>query len=199
MPQIKKNIFKITQGALKNTQLEFNPSDFTRPTKAIVKQSFFNTMREKIYNCVFIEGFGGCGSMGLEALSLGANCAYFYENNTKAHNILQNNINKAKQVMPSLNAFAINDDFFSAFMRDLEQIQKINASNFILYLDPPFSMRSGFSEIYDKCLEFLRLECMDFIVFEHYSMYNLPTAYANFFLSKIRKFGKSALAYYERN
>ena len=56
--------FHIQAGNLKHLKLIFNPDESTRPTKSIVRGSFFDTLGSEIVDSVFIEAFGGCGSMG---------------------------------------------------------------------------------------------------------------------------------------
>ncbi len=84
--------FHIQAGILKHLPLIWNNQESTRPTKSIVRESFFNTMGTNIVECVFVEAFGGCGSMGIEALSRGASEAIFYEIDKRAYNILLQNL-----------------------------------------------------------------------------------------------------------
>ena len=98
----KQPRFHIQSGVLKHLKLIWNAKSSTRPTKSIVKESFFNTMKSEIVDCVFIEGFGGCGSMGIEALSLGASEAVFYEIDTEAYKILCQNLTHANNAAHKL-------------------------------------------------------------------------------------------------
>ena len=64
----------------------------TRPTKSIVRESFFNTLAHEIYGACFIEGFAGSGSMGIEALSRGARVGVFCEQDLRALHALERNL-----------------------------------------------------------------------------------------------------------
>lgn len=64
----------------------------TRPSKSILKESCFNTIAQDIYGKIFIEGFAGSGSMGLEALSRGALGAVFCEMDSSAISVLRQNL-----------------------------------------------------------------------------------------------------------
>ncbi|TLD81715.1 16S rRNA (guanine(966)-N(2))-methyltransferase RsmD [Helicobacter sp. MIT 05-5293] len=189
--------FKITTGILKNLPLTLNPNPSTRPTKSIVRQSCFNTIGSEIIESVFIEGFGGCGSMGIEALSRGASRAIFFEKDAFAYEILLENLALANKRESSLVFQAYNADFFTAFWNLQKAI--LSAHNVILYLDPPFCIRKGMEDIYEQCFTFIQsLEqgFVNLIVFEHWSEYNIPHFIGDFALYKTRKFGKTTLTYY---
>lgn len=200
----KQARFHIQSGNLKHLKLVWNAKSSTRPTKSIVKESFFNTMKGEIAGSVFIEGFGGCGSMGIEALSLGASEAIFYEIDTKAYEILCQNLANAKNMAQKqggvLNFSAFNADFFNAgvftqsFWESWTNLQKA-----ILYLDPPFCIRQGMGDIYERLFVLIRKfkPCgVRFIVFEHLSGYNMPKTLGVYTRCKMRSFGKSTLTYY---
>ncbi|MDO5046048.1 RsmD family RNA methyltransferase, partial [Campylobacter sp.] len=69
----------------------------------------------------------------------------------------------------------------------------------ILYLDPPFDIREGFSQIYEKCLNLisnLDEKQIYLIAIEHASSYTLPENIGKFTLVKNKKFGNTTLSYY---
>ena len=63
---------KIISGKFKNKVLKLPSKTTTRSSKAIVLESFFNTIQFDIIDATFVEVFSGSGSIGLEALSRGA-------------------------------------------------------------------------------------------------------------------------------
>ena len=157
-------------------------------------------MKSEIVDCVFIEGFGGCGSMGIEALSLGASEAVFYEIDTEAYKILCQNLANAKNVAQKLGKIlkfsTFNADFFST---DIFTQGFIHTQKAILYLDPPFCIREGMQGIYERLFALVRnlKPCgVRFIVFEHLSGYNMPEMLGVYMRYKMRSFGKSTLTYY---
>lgn len=88
----KKHKFIISQGKYKGLGLFLESNDTTRPTKALIKKSFFDTMRYELFGKTFIECFAGSGQMGFEALSLGVSEVVFFEKNMQAFKNLCNNI-----------------------------------------------------------------------------------------------------------
>ncbi|MBD3797895.1 MAG: RsmD family RNA methyltransferase, partial [Campylobacterales bacterium] len=75
---------KIIAGKYKGKVLELPSKTTTRSSKAIVLESFFNTLQFDVIESNFVEVFSGSGSIGLEALSRGAKKIYFMEKDTDA-------------------------------------------------------------------------------------------------------------------
>lgn len=193
--QEAKAKFYIFSGILKGMRLEWAQKASTRPTKAIVRESFFNTIGCNIIGSIFIEAFGGCGSMGIEAISRGADKAIFYEYDKETYEILLQNIENAKKKMSTLKLYAHNADFLAQSIQDYMDLKR----HIILYLDPPFSIRDGMEDIYEKLFIMVKnfhQSNVDFIIFEYWSGYNMPSILGDYTLLKIRRFGKSSLAYY---
>ncbi|GAA7642620.1 16S rRNA (guanine(966)-N(2))-methyltransferase RsmD [Helicobacter pylori] len=171
----------------------------TRPTKAIVRESFFNTLQAEIIGAHFIEVFSGSASMGLEALSRGAKSAVFFEQNKSAYATLLENIalfkNRLKKEM-EIQTFL--DDAFKL----LPALGLKNGVLNIIYLDPPFET-SGFLGVYEKCFQALerllnRSHSKNLlVVFEHESLHEMPKSLATLAIIKQKKFGKTTLTYFQ--
>ena len=74
------------------------------------------------------------------------------------------------------------------------------ARRVFVYLDPPFAIRQGFGEIYERVLALIaRLgsaQCELLIAIEHMSELELPPKIGDFALLKSRKFGATTMSYY---
>ena len=182
---------KIVAGKYKNKIINLPSSDTTRSTKSIMKESLFDTLQFDIIDENFVEVFGGSGSMGLEALSRGANHAYFFEKDKKAYAVLRENcIRIAKN-----DTTCISGDSFETFPKF---IQKLKQKTFF-YFDPPFSIREGMQEIYEntiKLIEMIPKELSHLVIVEHMSKQKMPEIIGKYSIKKIKKFGKSTLTYY---
>ena len=66
---------RVVSGSARGTKLSSIDSLSTRPTQDRVKESLFNIIFDKIYECSFLDLFAGSGAIGIEALSRGANFA----------------------------------------------------------------------------------------------------------------------------
>ena len=82
---------RIIAGKYKRTPiLTLEGEDITRPTRDMVKEALFSTIN--IYSDTsFLDLFSGSGSIGLEALSRGAEKVVFNDCNEKAVKIIHKN------------------------------------------------------------------------------------------------------------
>ena len=181
----------ISAGKYKHQKIYLPSLESTRSTKSILKGSFFDTFQNDIIDKPFVEVFGGSGSMGLEALSRGARHAYFIERDKSAFQMLQQNCKRIDvgattcyygetcTILPTLFSTLTLETFF--------------------YFDPPFSIREGMNDIYDKTLQLIATipsSLVYTIAIEHMSDMALPNNIGVFKLQKTKKFGKSSLSYY---
>lgn len=74
------------------------------------------------------------------------------------------------------------------------------ARRVFVYLDPPFAIRQGFGEIYERVLALIArlgsVQCELLIAIEHMSELELPPKIGDFALLKSRKFGATTMSYY---
>jgi len=166
----------------------------TRSSKAILRESLFNTLQFDILDKRFVEVFAGSGSVGLEALSRGASEAYFIEKNREVYQLLTHNI---RQIDPE-HATALCGDSFALFP-DLYRRLAAEESKSYFYFDPPFSTREGMEDIYTRTLELVALiqpQLCEKVIIEHMSRFKLPEQIGALSLRKQKRFGKSTLSYY---
>lgn len=185
---------KIIAGVHKGKQLQLPDLEVTRSSKSILKESFFNVIQFDIIDTVFIEAFGGSGSIGLEAVSRGAKETYFCEIDKSSYKILQNNCNLVDKDKTTV----FFGDSFEKIPNILTQL-KNRDDNIILYIDPPFDFREGMEDIYEKTFDIVRNIQNDNVVmvaFEHFSSLDMPEILGKFTKFKTKKFGKSTLTYY---
>ena len=102
----------------------------TRPTMDRVKESLFGMIQNKIKNSICLDLFAGSGSLGLEALSNGANKVYFVDKNKIVINNMKKNFEKID------NYYLYNLDYIEALKKFKEQNIKFD----IIFLDPPYDL-----------------------------------------------------------
>lgn len=189
-----KSTLRILGGIYKGRKLQMASLDTTRSSKAILKESFFNTLNSGIVGASFVEFFAGSGSIGIEALSRGARFALFFESDKKACEILKANLQSTCQNNENYRVFL--GDTFNHYKLAL----KILKSPSIGYIDPPFNVRNTMQDIYERCyqmIEDLDKNLFDLLVLEHISSLEIPTHIGSFMLIKTKKFGRSSLSYFE--
>lgn len=181
----------ISAGKYKGKKLLLPSLDSTRSTKSIIKDSLFDTLQSDIIGEVFVEVFGGSGSMGLEALSRGAKEAYFIEKDTTAFLILGKNCHT---IAPLVTHCTLGNSF-SILPKLLDEL----TCKAFFYFDPPFSIREGMDNVYTQTLALIKSipsSKVHMIIIEHMSSLELPEEIGIFSMYKRKKFGKSSLSYY---
>ncbi len=196
MAKDKIKYFKtpIIAGKYKGKNIEIPAINTTRSSKSILRESLFNSIAYDVVNCNFVELFAGSGSIGLEALSRGAKKAYFFEKNHIAHRLLKDNINNIDKE----NSTIFYGDAFELFDSLYNKLKESKECTFF-YFDPPFSIRDGMEDIYDKCINLIakiKDPFVSMVIVEHMTDIELPDKIEKLKRFKYKKFGKSALSYY---
>jgi len=189
-PKLSK---KIIAGKYKGTQLSLPSKTTTRSSKAIVLESFFNTLQFDIVGATFVEVFSGSGSIGLEALSRGADKILFMEKDKAALKTLNANIALTNPSLCQVYA----GDSFENIKAVVKYLQKQSTKAYF-YVDPPFSIREGMEDIYDKTMQLITSlppECVEIIIIEHMTGLEIEKKMGAFSMKKSKKFGNTSLTY----
>ena len=182
---------KIVAGKFKNKVLKLPSKTTTRSSKSIVLESFFNTLQFDIVDANFVEVFSGSGSIGLEALSRGAKQVLFMERDKDALKVLKENIN---QTDPSTCRVFAGDSFSNI----TSVVKSLKDEDAYFYIDPPFSIREGMEDIYDKTMDLissLPAKNVKLIIVEHMTGLEIPKKLGEFSIKKSKKFGNTSLTY----
>jgi 16S rRNA (guanine(966)-N(2))-methyltransferase RsmD len=83
---------RVIAGSAKGRRLKLVPGEGTRPIMDRVKEALFNILRERVPDCRFLDLFAGTGSVGIEALSRGAEFVRFVESARLAVKIIEDNL-----------------------------------------------------------------------------------------------------------
>ncbi len=192
MSRDKTLFIQINGGKYKGKKIELPSLATTRSSKSILRESLFNTIQFEIVGKNFVEVFGGSGSMGLEALSRGAKDVYFIEKDHAAYAILKKNATS----LDSRHTHLTLGDSFEVFE---EVVRRVEGESYF-YFDPPFDIREGMEGIYEKVLSLIEKtpkEKVIMIVVEHMTKTTMPDTIGDYKKRKFKKFGRSALTYYE--
>lgn len=184
---------RVSTGKLKGKVIHFPDIPTTRPTKSIVKESFFNTLGTDIYGLTFIECFAGSGSIGIEAISRGCKEAWFFELENDVYKVLQKNL---KDLEIENRKTFLGD----CFVNIPKEVEKVKTEDLYFYIDPPFNIRENQSEIYEKTVQliegFPKEQTAGFTI-EHLSSFKFEDSIGGFSKIKSKKFGKTTLSYYQ--
>jgi 16S rRNA (guanine966-N2)-methyltransferase len=102
---------RVIAGSAKGRRLKLVPGDSTRPIMDRVKEALFSIIGSEIRDTQFLDLFAGTGSVGIEALSRGAERAIFVELDRKAVQTIIENLKHtqldAKGIVRHIDAFAM--------------------------------------------------------------------------------------------
>ncbi len=185
----------IIGGALKGKMIDIPSVNTTRSSKSILRESLFNTLQYDIIGADFVEVFAGSGSIAIEAISRGASHAWCIERNREVFEILKSNIERLAEgkITPILG------DSFDEFPKVASMVSA-ESERVYYYFDPPFSIREGMDDIYDKTIsliEGIEPSNCEAVIVEHMTAIDMPDKIGDYELHKKKKFGKSSLSYYK--
>ncbi len=184
----------IIGGKYRGKKIELPSKRVTRSSKNRLRESVFNTLQFEIVDRNFVEMFGGSGSVGLEAVSRGAKKAWFIERNRDSFRTLRANC----EAIDPYRCDIREGDAFEILPQILGELKK-GAQKTYLYIDPPFSIREGEGDIYEKIIKTIAdidPEQIISIIVEHMTKEPMPRKIGPFEKVKEKKFGKSSLSYY---
>ncbi|MCM1497622.1 MAG: 16S rRNA (guanine(966)-N(2))-methyltransferase RsmD [Clostridium sp.] len=83
---------RVIAGKARRLQLKTPKGMDTRPTTDRIKETLFNMIQDELYGAHFLDLFSGSGGIGIEALSRGAEKAWFVEKNAEAVSVIRENL-----------------------------------------------------------------------------------------------------------
>lgn len=83
---------RVIAGTARSLKLKTPEGADTRPTTDRIKETLFNMIQMDVPGSIFLDLFSGSGGIGIEALSRGAEHAYFVENARAAIVCIQENL-----------------------------------------------------------------------------------------------------------
>ena len=161
-----KNSVRITGGDLKGKKIPFNFKSSLRPTSSKLREVLFNWIQFETDGIDCLDLFAGTGSLGIEAISRGANKTVFIESNKKNFQILKNTIRELK----------LNNKSIILFKDASTWIKENNLSSFdLIFLDPPFNenLEKKVLDILKK-RQNLKSSCKIYVEFSKFTKVEIP-------------------------
>ena len=119
---------RVISGSARSLRLKTIEGNGTRPTTDRIKETLFNMINDRMYDCRFLDLFSGSGAIGIEALSRGAREAVFVENNKKAVSCIKENLKFTKLI-----------DRAQIIERNAESAVAGLGGRFdVIFMDPPY-------------------------------------------------------------
>jgi 16S rRNA (guanine(966)-N(2))-methyltransferase RsmD len=83
---------RVIAGELRSRRIKSLPGMATRPTPDRLRETLFDVLQSQIEGATFLDAYAGTGAVGIEALSRGAQHAWFLEKNRAALEVLRDNL-----------------------------------------------------------------------------------------------------------
>ena len=141
---------RIIGGTYKRRNIFFPKTRATRPMTDRAKETIFNVLGGLCHSAIVLDLFAGSGSLGLEALSRGANQVYFVDDAKTAEVCIQKNLLLLQ--IPKNQQMILKKPVETA----LGVLEKQRKSFNLIFLDPPHN-----KGLIKKILH--RLDCSDIV------------------------------------
>ena len=177
---------RIIAGNFRGRKLVSPKNSPIRPTSDRVKEALFNMIGPKIPGSRVLDLFAGTGSLGLEAISRGAEYAVFVEKNAVSVKTLNENI-------WLLN---IREDCEIIMADAVDALSRLDAKNItfdIVFVDPPY-----WENLYKKVLSALAgydiIKNGGLVIFEHPSDIDIDKDKHSFVPIKNKRYGSTSIS-----
>ena len=175
---------RVIAGELRGRQYKSVPGLATRPTPDRLRESLFNVLAPEIEGCTFLDAYAGCGSVGIEALSRGAERAIFIEKDRTAVRVIQQNLRTLALVFRS----NVIGGSVTGYLAHLNRLQPD-----IVFLDPPYDQVRE----YEESLRLLGDMAPSLVVAQHATRQLLKDRYGLLSRARILRQGDNTLSFYE--
>ena len=175
---------RIITGSARGRRLEALEGMEVRPTPEKIKEALFNIIQFRIEGRVFLDMFAGSGQIGLEALSRGAEKAFFLDASKKSIAVIERNVSHCGF---EDSAKVINAD-------SVVYVRNIHETFDVAFLDPPYRtglLLQGMEAAAGK------LSAGGILIAEHPIDEELPERVGSLKKLKDYKYGKIILTSYE--
>ncbi len=135
-------MIKVIGGKYRSRNL-LTPEEGTLPSKNMVRGAMISALGPSIVGAHCLDLFAGSGALGIEALSRGASFCHFVDVNRKAAEIVRKNLETLKETNASVASVS-----YEAFLSSYHE-----KPFDVVFLDPPYAMKSSYQEAVDLLLE----------------------------------------------
>lgn len=125
---------KIITGSAKGRRLLTLEGSATRPTSERIKEAIFSSIQFDIEGRRVLDLFAGCGQLGLEALSRGADSATFVDSAREAMELVKANARSTG--LFERGRYAVSD--YRNWIRKEERLARERYD--LVFLDPPYGL-----------------------------------------------------------
>lgn len=179
---------RIIGGEFKRRKISFPKTKLTRPMTDRAKETIFNVLGTMCESARVLDLFAGSGSLGLEALSRGAQEAVFVDDAKTSRECIEHNI-KSLSIDPKIALV-----FGAPVPEAIEKLEKKAKSFNLIFLDPPHN-----KGLIKKILQLLDRSVIvapfGHIVVGHSNREGLPTQFETLCFYRSIKIGQTFMSF----
>jgi len=175
---------RVISGEHKGRRLAAGKKKKVRPTSDRVKESIFNILREEVMGKRILDLFAGAGSLGIEALSRGAESVTFVDASSQSINILKKNLEN------------LNLKSKSSILRldGLRALNRLNQNFQMIFADPPY-LKGYVQRIIDSLIHSEVLEKNGILILEHHKKEAFSFPEERLSVLRQKKFGDTVILF----
>jgi 16S rRNA (guanine966-N2)-methyltransferase len=176
---------RVISGEFKGRRIAGGKTTRVRPTSDRVKESIFNVLREEVTKKRILDLFAGAGTLGIEALSRGAESVTFVDASQHSINVLKKNLRN------------LNLENKAAILRldGMKALSKLKGEFEMIFADPPYL--KGFAQrIIDSIARSTRLKKKGILILEHHKKETFSLPQEKLSVLKQKKFGDTVVTFF---
>ncbi|RME15713.1 MAG: 16S rRNA (guanine(966)-N(2))-methyltransferase RsmD [Bdellovibrio sp.] len=179
---------RVISGKYKGRRLTAFKASHIRPTTDQTKESIFNSLRPYLAQAHVVDLYAGTGSLGIEALSQGAQHVCFVESSRQSLRILKKNLDLLKVPI----------DNYKIYPQDVFLFLKKNERPFdIILIDPPFTEKLAHKTL-SALAKGRSLAAQSLVVIESGPGEKVEEVYGPLSLFRQRDFGDKKVSFFKK-
>ena len=183
---------RVISGTAKGKRLKMVPGDTTRPITDRTKEALFNILGDWIVSARVLDLFGGTGTVGIEALSRGAEHVTFIDKSREATRTIGENLRTTNLAS---NAYVKRQDTFKFLQTPPANLQPFD----LIYIAPP-----QYKQMWVNAIQHIDQQLNPWLLPDGAVIVQIhPVEYQDLELQNLvlydkRKYGSTLLCFYER-
>lgn len=184
-------MIRIIAGEARGRIVKTLPGKEVRPILARIRKSLFDILSRKVVNATFLDLFAGNGTVGLEALSRGAQKAVFVDNDPRCIKIIQQNLENFRY-LDKAELWQVD------VLRRLPDRYKFD----LIFVGVPYKdINKVMLSLTEPTLQAIDragiLEQSGWIIVQHHKTEKVPEQCGSFTQFRQKKYGDSCLSFYQ--
>ncbi|HWG49179.1 MAG TPA: 16S rRNA (guanine(966)-N(2))-methyltransferase RsmD [Candidatus Acidoferrales bacterium] len=161
----------------------------TRPTSDRLRETLFNVVAPSVPDSVWLDLFAGSGAVGIEALSRGAQTAYFVESGSRAARTIRQNLASLEL-----------EEGFEVIEREATTALRMLDSQAVVcdfcFLDPPYRKMGDYEQVLGFLSQSRLLKPESLVIAEHDKHFDPGEVFGSLRRQRILRQGDAVLSFY---